>query len=267
MGKLRHGAAEELSGNKGKGRASLCVCRRPQGPARKRRASADLLTKGRIIHEETACIAGRRRPAGADHGLPAGEHHRRREKPPEKEKPPKETPKTETTTKGAITKVDAERKLVTVRFEDVKQMTFNVGADTKITLDTKEATIADLKDGQAVTVKAKGADASTIDAKPVAPVTVTPPPATPTTVKGKAKSAAGDKVTVAASSRTAVSRAQDCPTVGVDAADSHQWPRVRRLAPLTWPSPPRSAVCRPHAVVTLRRTSSAPPLQKPLLIS
>ena len=71
----------------------------------------------------------------------------------------------ETTTVGKITKIDKEKKSITVKDDAGKDVPVVIGADTKITLDTKEAKIDDLKEGQSVTVKSKGDNVMSIDAK------------------------------------------------------------------------------------------------------
>ncbi len=108
-------------------------------------------------------------------------------------------PPAETTTEGTITKVDADKKMVTVKDKAGKETPVAVGADTKITLDTKDAKISDLKEGQTVTVKAKGDTVESIDAAKAAATPPPPPPPPPPAagpVKGKVKSAAKDKVTI-----------------------------------------------------------------------
>jgi biopolymer transport protein ExbD len=72
---------------------------------------------------------------------------------------------TAATLEGTIKKVDADKSTVVVTDKDKKDTTVTLNKDAKITLDGKEAKIADLAAGQTVTVTHDDTKASKVEAK------------------------------------------------------------------------------------------------------
>jgi hypothetical protein len=64
---------------------------------------------------------------------------------------------------GTITKVDAAAGTVSVQTSDGQNAVLTVDSSTKITVAGKKGSIADLKDGQTVKLKAKGSKAVSIE--------------------------------------------------------------------------------------------------------
>jgi biopolymer transport protein ExbD len=69
------------------------------------------------------------------------------------------------TLEGTIKKVDGDKSTLVVTDKDKKDVTVTVIKDAKITLDGKEAKLADLKEGQSVKVTHEDNKASAVEAK------------------------------------------------------------------------------------------------------
>lgn len=65
---------------------------------------------------------------------------------------------------GTISKVDAINNSLTLKNSDDQEQSFSLDAAAKVTLDGKSVTLADLKAGQKVTVKADSSKATSVSA-------------------------------------------------------------------------------------------------------
>jgi hypothetical protein len=126
--------------------------------------------------------------------------------------PPAET----TTTTGKISKIDKEKKTITLKDDAGKETAVPVAAETKITVDgAADKKIDDLKEGQTVVVKAKGDSVASIEAK-----ATTPPPAeTPKPIMGKVVKAEAGKITLSVDGKDKEFPAPATAKVTIDAAD------------------------------------------------
>src|SRR5439155_11704893 len=128
------------------------------------------------------------------------------------------TPPAETTTTGKITKIDKDKKTVTVKDDKDKETTVTVGADTKITVEgAADKKIDDLKEGQSVVVKAKGDAVASIEAKAATPPP--PPPDAPKTVMGKVTKVEAGKITLSLDGLAVAFAVPDSAKVTIDGAD------------------------------------------------
>jgi len=127
-------------------------------------------------------------------------------------------PPAETTTTGKITKIDKDKKSVTVKDDKDKETTVTVGADTKITVEgAADKKIDDLKEGQSVVVKAKGDAVASIDAKAATPPS--PLPDTPKPIIGKVTKAETGKITLSVDGKDKEFSVPDAAKVTIDGAE------------------------------------------------